>query len=388
MTALHPTLRLGIIQRVLTTYRRPFFEKLASQSNIELSVFAGQPQHGEAIQNEDAISRGQVFSAVNHQWQSPMGLLCWQSGLRGWLRSFDPQVLVLEANPRILSHWLAIRWMHQRRRPVLGWGLGELERSGPLWFQKARQRFAWSLVRSFDAMIVYSSKAKGDYISAGVSAERIFVAHNSIDNTESEKYLSQFGSDLTWVPSWKKSLNLDPNLPVILFVGRLILQKRVDLLIQACAPLFDKCQLVIVGDGPSRGELARQAAVFGDRVYFAGHQSGEALARSFIASDIFVLPGAGGLAVYQAMSYAKPVIVSFGDGTEMDLVREGQNGFLFRVGDAADLRAKILFLLADPNKIRQFGQASLHIIRSEINLDEMVIRFQHAINYTLHHQPK
>ncbi len=386
MTTSPTTLRLGIIQRVLTTYRRPFFEKLTSQSDIELSVFAGQPQHGEAIHIEEAISQGQIFSAINRHWQSPVGQLCWQSGLRRWLRSFDPQVLVIEANPRILSHWLVIKWMHQRRRPVLGWGLGELERSGPLWFQKARRRFAWSIVRSFDAMIAYSSKARSDYISAGVPADRIFVAHNSIDNTEAEKYLSQLGADLTWVHQWKKSHILNPYLPVILFVGRLIPQKRVALLIQACAPILDKCQLVIVGDGPSRRDLEYQASVLKGRVCFLGHQSGEMLARLFIASDIFVLPGAGGLAVHQAMSYGKPVIVSFGDGTEIDLVREGQNGFFFRAADADDLRAKILILLGDLNKIRQFGQASLDIIRSEINLDEMVKRFQQAIDYVLLHQ--
>jgi len=378
------TLRVGIVKRVLTIYRRPFFERLASQPNLEVSVFAGQPQRGEAVQVENTLDKGKVFPATNHHWQSPAGLLCWQSGLRDWLRSYDPQVLVMEASPRMLSHWFAIDWMHRRRRPVLGWGLGELERSGPIWFQKVRQAFAWRLIRSFDAMIAYSSKAKNDYIAAGVPEDGVFIAYNSIDNSESEMYLAKLGGRMDWVRPWKESLNLLPDLPIILFVGRLIPQKRVDLLIRACSPLFDHCQLLIVGDGPLRVELENQAKPFGNKVCFVGHQVGEMLARCFIGSDIFVLPGAGGLAMHQAMSYGKPVIVSFGDGTEADLARDGQNGYFFRLGSEEDLRAKIELLLHSPDRIRQFGQVSLTLIQSEINLDAMVRSFLQAFDYVKH----
>ncbi len=387
MTLVNSTLRVGIVQRVLTTYRRPFFERLASQPGIELSVFAGQPQRGEAVRVENVLNRGKVFAATNRYLPSPLGLLCWQSGVCDWLTTFDPQILTLEANPRILSHWLAIDWMRRRRRSVLGWGLGELERSGPIWLRTARRRFAWLLIRSFDAMIAYSSKAKNDYIAAGVPCDRVFIAHNSIDNSESETYLAELGVKLDWVPSWKDSLNLMPDLPIVLFVGRLIPQKRVDLLIRACGPLFESCQLLVVGDGPLRAELELQARAFDKRIRFVGHQAGESLARSFIGSDIFVLPGAGGLAVHQAMSYGKPIIVSFGDGTEADLVREGQNGYFFQPGNEEDLRAKIALLLSDPDRIRQFGQVSLALIRSEMNLDAMVNSFLQAFDYVKHHNP-
>ncbi|MEO0271923.1 MAG: glycosyltransferase family 4 protein [candidate division WOR-3 bacterium] len=383
MIGSYSPLRVGIVQRVLTTYRRPFFERLASYPDITLSVFAGDPQPDEGVKTEDTLDGAELFHAINHHWTTPVGLLCWQSGLVDWLQAFDPQLLVLEASPRLLSHWLALVWMRYKRRPVIGWGLGELERSGPVMIQRARQRFSWLFVRSLDVMIAYSSKAKNDYIRAGVPADRIFVAFNSVDHTESEKYLALLGNDLTWVRPWKESLGFDPTLPIVLFVGRLVPQKRVDLLIEACAPLFDRCQLLVVGDGPLRDALEFQSLPYGKRILFTGHQSGEALARSFIASDVFVLPGAGGLAIHQAMSYGKPVIVSFGDGTELDLVREGQNGFFFRVGDASDLTTKLGLLLRDPDRIKQMGQTSLSIVRSEINLNKMADLFLQAFDYVL-----
>lgn len=375
-------LRIGVIQRVLPTYRQPFFERLAIVSGATLSVFAGKPLPDEGLKCVDRLSGVELFSAVNHYWQGSLGLVCWQNRLWNWLRVFDPDVLVLEASPRILSHWFAISWMHRRRRPVLGWGLGELDRTGARWLRRARQRFAWTLARSLDGMIAYSTKAKQDYIMAGVPAERVFIAYNSIDNSESERYLIRWRNDITWVKPWKESLGFDASLPLVLFVGRLISQKRVDLLIEACAPL-ERCQLLIVGDGPARAELEQYAKMCAKRVRFVGHQSGEALAQSFIASDVFVLPGAGGLAIHQAMSYGKPVIVSFGDGTESDLVRQGQNGFFFRTGDVQDLRAKLSQILDDPVKIREMGQASLTIIRAEINLDKMVDGFLNAVNDTV-----
>ncbi len=230
-----------------------------------------------------------------------------------------------------------------------------------------------------DGMIAYSSKAARDYVTAGVPDGRVFIAYNAIDNEESEHYLAKFGSDTTWVKSWKESLQFDPSLPIVLYVGRLIPPKRGDLLIQACAPLLDRCQLLIVGDGPARAELELQAMPYCDRIRFVGHQSGETLARCFIASDIFVLPGSGGLAIHQAMSYGKPVVASFGDGTEADLVREGVNGFFFRSGNVAELRKRIAELIAQPELRQAMGQSSLAIVRNQMSIQAMVDTFCQAL---------
>ena len=318
-------------------------------------------------------------ATTNRYFQGPAGMFCWQSSVVSWLREFDPDVLIIEANPRILSNWLAIWWMKRRQRPVLGWGLGELPRYGPSWLCHARRMIFRSLVHSMDGMIAYSSKAARDYVAAGVPDDRVFIAYNATDNEESEHYLAQFGSDTAWIKSWKESLQFDPSLPIVLYVGRLIPPKKVGLLIQACAPLFDRCQLLVVGDGPLRAELESQALPYGRRIRFVGYQSGAALAQSFIASDIFVLPGLGGLAVHQAMSYGKPVVASFGDGTEADLVREGVNGLFFHPGDMAGLRERIAKLVAQPLLRQAMGQASLAIVRHEISIEAMVDAFNRAL---------
>jgi glycosyltransferase involved in cell wall biosynthesis len=374
--------RLGIIQRVFADYRKPFFEKLAEQPGLALSVFAGQQASNETIRTASSLESGELYETKNLYFVERrfIGFVCWQCDVTRWLRTIDPDLLILDPNPRMFSNWVAVLWMKRRRRKVLGWGLGELERSGPIWFQRARSAYFHRIVASLDGMIAYSSKAAEDFGNIGVDRDKIFIAYNAIDNSESERYLESLEGDLSWVKGWKESLEFDVSLPVVLFVGRLIHGKRIDLLIKAMARLRNRCQLLIVGDGPARPELEMKALAVENRVRFVGHQTGETLARCFIGSDVFVLPGAGGLAVHQAMSYGKPVVVSFGDGTESDLVREGENGSFFRSGDWVDLERKIEILLDQPKRLTEMGRKSLSIIQNERSLDAMVASFMLAVS--------
>jgi len=377
-----PVLRVGIIQRVLASYRLPFFQKLGEVTGLTFSTFAGQGLPDEAIHGPDTTDIRNHWATKNYYFRSPAGIVCWQSGLSAWLRRFRPGVLILDTNPRILSSWLAVWQMKRWKYPVIGWGLGELPRSGPRWLRKLRALISIAFIRKLDGVIGYSTKAARHYIAAGVPPNRVFVACNSTDTKESEYYLSKLEFDSNWPKSWRESLRLNPELPIVLSVGRLIGEKKIDALIRACAPLFDRCQLLIIGDGPLRSQLELEASLFHDRIRFVGHQTGETLAKSFIASDIFVLPGSGGLAVHQAMSYGKPVIVSFGDGTETDLVREGVNGFFFEPGNVKQLTARLAQIIGQPKKLRAMGRASLKIVRQEINLDKMVQAFLDALTRT------
>jgi len=374
------TIRVGIIQRVIAVYRKPFFEKLARMNDIALSVFSGQSSPYEAIKTTEKIHLVHLFNTKNHYFSGPLGMICWQQNIIKWLLQFNPDILVLDANPRILSSWVAICKMKLWHRPVLGWGLGSLDRYGFNWQVKIREKIARFFINKLDGIIAYSSKAADDYMKAGFIKNRIFIAYNAIDNIESDTYMTKFGSDTRWIDDWKKKLDLDPTLPIILFVGRLIPQKKVELLIQACIPLFDRCQILIVGDGPIRPNLEALTELYKNKVRFIGHQTGKILAKCYIASDVFVLPGAGGLAIHQAMSYGKPVITSFGDGTESDLVYEGVNGLYFCESDINGLRDKIREMIMNNEKGKLMGKASLSIIKEKINIDKMVESYSHALH--------
>ena len=164
----------------------------------------------------------------------------------------------------------------------------------------------------------------------------------------------------------------------VLFVGRLQARKRVDLLLRACAELNQNIRLIIVGDGPERQNfeaLAKEVFPFAE---FIGAKQGAELKPYFGAADLFVLPGTGGLAVQEAMSYGLPVIVAKGDGTQDDLVR-AENGWQIPPEDFAALLAALKEALSDIPRLRKMGDKSYRIVSEEINLEKMVEAFERAL---------
>ena len=147
-------LRLGIQQRVLPFYRVPFFDCLADECSGGLSVFAGQPRPGENIVTGDPPVKAVLYPAKNQHILGGSLYACSQTNILAWLESWQPDVLVIEANPRYLKTPQAVRWMKARGRPVIGWGLGSPPAAGMLakWVENRRRR----LVNSLDAMITYS----------------------------------------------------------------------------------------------------------------------------------------------------------------------------------------------------------------------------------------
>jgi len=358
-------LRLGIQQRVLPGYREPFFDRLAQACAGGLSLFAGQPRPDEMIESGAGLQAAQLFPARNrHLLRGPL-YLCWQGGWLEWLETWQPQALVAEANPRYLQTPRAVAWMHARRRGVIGWGLGAPPIHGPLAGPRraARQRF----LSQFDAMIAYSRRGREEYCQAGLPEERIFVAPNAVA-PRPEGSAPQRGPGFA---DGRASL---------LFVGRLQARKRVDLLLQACAelPQTSRPRVWVVGDGPARAGLERLAASYYPETEFFGARHGADLEPFFREADLFVLPGTGGLAIQQAMSYALPVVVAEGDGTQDDLVRPA-NGWQVPPGNQAALAGCLAEALTDPARLRRMGNESFRIVRDEVNLENMVAVFSQVV---------
>src|SRR5262245_60719693 len=149
--------RVGILQRVLPPYRVPLFDSLAAACRGGLNVCAGRPAAYETLPIADGLKVTPFIPIRNRHLLRGSLYLCWQSGALDWLKTWQPDVLIAEANPRYPSTRVAIRWMHKRGRPVLGWGLGVLPLTKGLeWIRDVgRRRF----LLSFDGLIAYSTRA-------------------------------------------------------------------------------------------------------------------------------------------------------------------------------------------------------------------------------------
>jgi glycosyltransferase involved in cell wall biosynthesis len=162
-------------------------------------------------------------------------------------------------------------------------------------------------------------------------------------------------------------------------VGRLQVRKRIDSLLHACAQLGSTPRLVIVGDGPEREILEVLAREVYPQAEFTGAKHGAALTPYFSEADLFVLPGTGGLAVQEAMSYGLPIIVAQGDGTQDDLVRK-ENGWQIPPDDFGALVSAMKEALSDLARLRNKGKESYRIVKKEINIEKMVEVFVTAVN--------
>jgi len=357
--------RLGLLQRVLPTYRAPFFDLLAKSCQGGLSIFAGQPLPVEGIATTVDLDAAHVKLTHNRHISDPSSslYLCWQDGVLEWLETQNPDALIVEANPRYFSTRLAVRWMRARERPVLGWGLGAPPLAGTLALARRWNRLTF--LRALDGIIAYSQRGADQYRAIGVT--QVFVAHNAVAQR----------------PTTHPSVRADSlsGLPTILFVGRLQVRKRLDILLRACATFPEESQprLIIVGDGPARSESQSLAREIYPQADFVGAVHGAALTPYFAAADLFALPGTGGLAVQQAMTHGLPVIVAQGDGTQDDLVRS-ENGWQVPPGDETAFTEILHIALSDIPRLRRMGSESYRIVREEINLEMMVSAFVDALN--------
>src|SRR5215510_7175611 len=116
--------KLALQQRVLPNYRAPFFDLLASVCDGGMSLFTGLPRLNEGITIIKELKVAKYVLGKNIHLLGGRFYLCYQQGLLDWLEKWNPDMLIMEANPRYLSSHAAIAWMHKRDRPVIGWGLG------------------------------------------------------------------------------------------------------------------------------------------------------------------------------------------------------------------------------------------------------------------------
>lgn len=361
--------KVGVVQRVLAEYRAPFFNALGVACPGGLEVFAGEPREDEMIKTAASLDSARFTHGKNLHLLKNNFYLCLQFGLLRWLKQLNPDILIVEANPRYLRTPAALRWMRKRARPVIGWGLGAPPTSGLLAGFRCQRRAHF--ISQFDALITYSQTGADEYARSGFPPERILIAINAVAPAPTH-------------PLPERPVLAKDQPGRVLFVGRLQARKQVDKLLRACSQLPEVLQpdLVIVGDGPDRERLETLAEEVYPCAVFTGALYGAELAEQFHSADLFVLPGTGGLAIQQAMSYGLPMIAAEADGTQADLVRP-ENGWQIPPDDLTALGAALSTALEDIPALRKMGAESYRIVSEEINLEKMVAVFIEALKRSL-----
>ncbi len=263
----------------------------------------------------------------------------WQKGLLKLAWSGDNDCLILLGDMCFLSSWPAVVLARLRGKRVLSWTHGFY--GNEKWFKKfVREMF----YRLFHGHLLYGNWSRKLMIEMGFDPDELYVVFNSLDYDSQRKLREGIGPDK--VKAVRNELFAHPELPVLLFIGRLTEQKRLDMLIDAAGMLHFRdrpVNVLIVGEGIARQSLERQAAelkIEDAVVFFGACHNEQILAPLIMASDVCVSPGDVGLTAMHAMVYGTPVITHDNPTRQMpefEAIVEGKSGQFFKEGSAEDL---------------------------------------------------
>ena len=164
----------------------------------------------------------------------------------------------------------------------------------------------------------------------------------------------------------------------LLFVGRLVYYKGVDVLLRAFART-EGCALFLSGEGMLEPQLRQEAQTLGvaDRVFFLGRLTDAQLRAAFRDCDIFVLPSvanseAFGIVQLEAMVYGKPVInTALPTGVPLVSIH-GETGLTVPPGDETALADAIRTLAEDDALREAYGAAAQRRVLEHFELDNMI----------------
>jgi glycosyltransferase involved in cell wall biosynthesis len=195
-----------------------------------------------------------------------------------------------------------------------------------------------------DGIFLYGNYAKNLMLKEGISEEKLHVVFNSLNYDYQYELRMKLTSSEVYTNKFKNTL------PKLIFVGRLIASKRLELLLYALHKLKNEHKLfnlTLIGDGEKMKDLKILASELDllDSVWFTGAIYDETLLSSLIYNaDLCVSPGNVGLTAIHSMSYGTPVIShdNFANqGPEFEAILDGVTGSYFQDGDFTSLSNSI-----------------------------------------------
>jgi glycosyltransferase involved in cell wall biosynthesis len=165
---------------------------------------------------------------------------------------------------------------------------------------------------------------------------------------------------------WRRAQGFDDSDVVVAFVGRLVLEKGIDVFagaVNAARAANPSIRALIIGEGPARAHFGRALP----SAVFTGHLDGEALARGYASADIFLNPSVTetfGNVTLEAMASGLPAVAAAASGSR-SLIADRETGFL--IEDAAsvtDYSRALIALGADAALRARMGAAALKRARS------------------------
>ncbi len=316
--------KLLIVQRVLTPYRYELLEKLSPYFK-SITILSSNGEKSGAAKSVNISSHS---DNVIVKWLSSIKL-SYSGESRSCSFFIYPQsvfklkemdILLLEGTTNLINNIYLILIAQLLRKKVVWWDAGYSPPVRSL-RRKNIDRFVSMFIRLTDKQIAYSSTAQ-KYMQKYMGANNCSLVLNTISTT----YFSQIKQE---VIDSIQAHQFDVKKIKLLYVGAIEKRKKVLELIALVNDLNNTTQeysLTIIGDGDyletCKGFVESNKI---DKVKFAGRiYNKEDLKPYYFNSDLFVMPGDGGLAIAQSLLFGLPCVCTAADGTELDYIDDKQ----------------------------------------------------------------
>lgn len=365
--------RIAIIYPYFALYRLPVIRALAERgeelgyafdffSDTQSNVSSLKLIDPNLLENRNKC--GFNWNRLRNIWFGKLAL--WQRGVLRIALSSNYDALVFLGDRRYVTVWLGSIIARITGKKVFFWTHG---------YKAPYKGLSRPVVKLFhklpNGLLLYGNRAVTLAQEEGIPPERLFVIYNSLDFEKQQDYLKQVKDDQRLKI---RDLFPNPTVPLLVFCGRLVKDKRPDLLIKALGRLNERGKpynLIFIGSGPILNDLRVQAEEEGvaKQVRFTGACYDEKeLATWFSSTDLFVCPGDTGLGCIHAMGYGLPVITHSdmnSQGPEVEAIIPGKTGAMFDTDDPESLATTIEEWTAPYQDTSQVHDTCIERIRSK-----------------------
>lgn len=264
--------------------------------------------------------------------------LKYQIGIVKYIFNVKPDIVVEQSHVGNFSIWLIGILRKVIKFKLVSWQCGYEYND-----TKLKHIFTKIFLKNFDYHLAYHTNALNYLLNYNVNKENVKIIFNTI-NEKKVKILDKNIARENLYKIYPETINKN----IILFVGAVLKEKKLELLIESFILLNDKESiLIIVGSGEHLENL-KSTYGFNKNIIFTGKIL-QGIELYFDSADIFVLPGTGGLAINEALIHSLPVISGYADGSADDLVINNVNGFRLQKYSTQELSDYINILLKDKN---------------------------------------
>lgn len=382
-----PPLSVAWLHPVIPNYRVPLLQRLAKVPGLQVTSFYGA---GNAQFSPPSATSGLTTIAArevkSYPWPMKGERTLWQAAWHELCRGpYD--VIVCQETIHNLTNWAlwATRGWHKKKLVFYGYGYRPDQLATGL--RRIRDRVRKIFLTSADALIVYTDRGREECCRAGVESKKIFVCGNTLD-TEALIPLAQDPEVIAGAGVLRERLRLGGR-PVLVYVGRLVPEKRLDVLLhtlrQLRTTMTPEPALLIVGEGASLPQVREQAREI-PNVHFLGPIYDDyELAKVFLVADLLVIPGRVGLTCVHGFCYGVPVVTTLRQveqSPEFDYIRHGENGYVVSEPRVELYQEALTALLYDKRRLRTM-KAHAYQTAQSLTMSTMTTQFVAAVRHSV-----